>query len=488
MNSEDEGRKAASTPSLLEDESRGGDTGEGGIAFQAEVVLSYIPKWLRMEGFTSMVRESIGDTEAKFFVPGRRYKKEFLEVKNHQVPPAEFWQEIERFRRVDAGAPGEYQWFTLASASLSQDLHPLVNGLRRLRDPYDFYDDSVVMDNSYRDYVRIVEKRGKSEEEAEFLYKKVLLVDDLSQNRSYGRAVFKQSFRDNLPHYADLPDRVLDDIYASLATFVQSRRNQTITRIELEQNIRDRVPAGLQSPPQPVRIHTAISDDEQDADRTELQFRWAPFFGGDSHDYPPPSEWNSRLLMELSETKAWILKNRASRRIALSGNRRLSTSLVLGSVFSAVAGFSVEMMYRGGVIWATDDHPAADTPEYPLSSSGLSADNTGNRMVVSVSIVRDIANEVIGSLEHHGLREMPSIHIRGENPIVSPQQANLAVRGIKDIISDALSSVGARQIDLFFAGPAFLALFLGHRLNATAPVQCYEWVQPGLYVPTCLLY
>jgi CBASS immunity sensor of nucleotide second messenger signals len=42
--------------------------------------------------------------------------------------------------------------------------------------------------------------------------------------------------------------------------------------------------------------------------------------------------------------------------------------------------------------------------------------------------------------------------------------------------------------DLFFAGPAFLALFLGHRLNATARVQCYERVESGDYVPACLLF
>jgi SMODS-associated and fused to various effectors sensor domain len=35
------------------------------------------------------------------------------------------------------------------------------------------------------------------------------------------------------------------------------------------------------------------------------------------------------------------------------------------------------------------------------------------------------------------------------------------------------------------AGPAFLALLLGHRINATAPIQSYEWVGSGKYVPTC---
>jgi hypothetical protein len=488
MNSKDKEEKTDLTPSLLEDESRGGDTGEGGIAFQGEVVLSYIPRWLRMEGFTSMVRESIGDTEAKFFVPGRQYRKEFLEVKNHQVAPAEFWEEIDRFRKVDAGAPNEYQWFTLASAGISQSIHPLIHGLRRLRGPYDFYEDSAVKDNSYKDYVRVVEKLGKSLDDAEFLYKKVLIDEELSLNRSHGKAMFKQSFRDNLPHYIDVSDRTLDDVYSALATFVQSRRNQTITRIELEQNIRERVPTSLQPPAQTVRIHTAISDDEKDANRPELPLRWAPFFGGNNHAYPPPSVWNSVLLGELQETKTWILKNRTSRRISLSGNRRLSASLALGSVFSAVAGFSVEMIYRAGEIWATDDHADDDTPSYSLSSTTIASGKTGDRLVVILSIVRDIMEDVKGNLQPLGLQDMPVIHVKGEKPIVSPKQANLVVREIKDLISSSLSSVRATQIDLFFVGPAFLALLLGHRLNATAHVQCYEWIQSGRYVPTCLLF
>ncbi|MBI4640000.1 MAG: SAVED domain-containing protein [Candidatus Tectomicrobia bacterium] len=51
-----------------------------------------------------------------------------------------------------------------------------------------------------------------------------------------------------------------------------------------------------------------------------------------------------------------------------------------------------------------------------------------------------------------------------------------------------LSSTGSKQIDLFFAGPASLALFLGHRLNATAPIQCYEHVSTGHYIATCRLF
>ena len=56
-------------PSLLEAESRGGDVNERGKMFESAVILSYIPRWMAMEGFTSMLREGMGDVEAKFFVP-----------------------------------------------------------------------------------------------------------------------------------------------------------------------------------------------------------------------------------------------------------------------------------------------------------------------------------------------------------------------------------------------------------------------------------
>lgn len=480
-------RENTPTPSLLENESRGGDINEGGISFQAEVVLSSIPKWMAMEGFTAMLREGMGDAEAKFFVPGRGFKKEFIEVKDHVVQPAKFWAEIDRFKQMESGSPGEYQWFTLASAGLSPDLRPLANSLRRIRGPYGFYDeDSPIMENSYEEYVQRVQKLGRSREDADFLFRKMLIEDDLSMHRSHGRAVFKQSLRDHLPYHREMPDRILEDIYAELSTFVQSRRNQTIARNELEQKLREKVPPNFQPLAQPVQLYTA-RDNEIDADTMELCFSWAPFFGGETRDYPPPEVWNKQLLGDLRETKDWILKHRRIRRISLSGNRRLSASFAIGSVFSAVSGFSVEMLYRGEV-WATDTHPNDETPAYPLLSTGSFKNSTGERLVVSVSIVRDIADEVESDLKRHGLERTPVIHLKGESPIVSPQQANLAVREIKDLLSRALSITGARQLDLFFAGPAFLVLFLGHRLNATAPVQYYEQVASGRYVPTCRIF
>lgn len=141
------------TPSLLEPQSRGGDIAEGGFSFQEQVMLARIPAWLAQDGFTAMIREGIGDVEAKFFVPGRGFAIEFLEVKDHTLQPSKFLNEIQRFREVDAGSPNTYQQFILVAAGVSRDLEPLVNGLRRVRNPQDFYEEnSTVKENSFKEY------------------------------------------------------------------------------------------------------------------------------------------------------------------------------------------------------------------------------------------------------------------------------------------------------------------------------------------------
>jgi hypothetical protein len=267
---------------------------------------------------------------------------------------------------------------------------------------------------------------------------------------------------------------------------VQSRRTQTITRSELKESLLEKVPPHLRPPIQPVRIHTISQETDPDAKPTKLSFDWIPFFGDQTWEYPPADVWNGRLLGELQTSKIWILEHHKVGHIALSGNRRLSASLAIGFVFSAVSDFSVAMTSRGSV-WATDAYPNSTTPAYPLIQSGSYEDVRGDRLVVSIGIIRDIAQEVESDPGRHGLAGMPLVYFKGEEPIVSPEQANLLVRNIKDLFSKALYCTRAWQIDLFFAGPAFLALFLGHRLNTTAPVQCYEHVETGRFVPTCQL-
>ena len=474
-------------PSLLEAESRGGDINEGGLNFQMAVLLTYVPGWLAIEGFTMLIREAVGDFEAQFFVPGTGYAKEFLEAKDHAVTPAEFWREIARFRDFDRAKQREFQWYTLVSAGLSTDLHPLANGLRRLRNPYGFYGpDSAIVEKSYADYLAIVTKMGHSEAEAEFLFRKVSIESDWSTARESGRALFRDALCKELPSFHDVSSRVIDDTYAALTTFVRSRRNEPVERRELEVKLREFLPAEERSSMPAIRMHTAFNETNV-VPRNELVFRWEKFFGREQRSYPLAADWNNVLVRELRDTKQWTLKHRSTRRIRLSGNRRLSASIAFGYKFSAVAGFVINMVSRDEVIWATDAHAKADTPAYSLATSGSSQEERGKHLVISIGIPRDISAEVEEVMSQLGLKQAPTIHLHGAGSIISAEQANLIVAEVKRLIASAVRDTGARTLHLFIAGPAFLALLLGHRLNATAPVQCYEWVGSGNYVPTCWL-
>ena len=58
--------------SLLAPQATGGDIAEGGFQYQANLITARIPNWLAQDGFTEMIRESLGDVEAKFFAPRQR--------------------------------------------------------------------------------------------------------------------------------------------------------------------------------------------------------------------------------------------------------------------------------------------------------------------------------------------------------------------------------------------------------------------------------
>ncbi len=471
----------ARVPSLLDREATGGEIAEGGFSFQRSVLLAYIPRWLAQEGFSSLTQETYGDIEAKFYNPGRGYVKEFVEAKNHLVVPAEFWKEIGRFQAMAIGSPGTYEWFTLVSSGISDALKPLANGLRRVRGSYGFYEgDEALRSQSYADYERIVEKLGHSKEEAAFLFEHVMIEHSYGSLPDHGRVMFLDALGQYLPEY-DLPPSVTGNLFISLDALVKGRINSPISRRELEAVMTDRVPENLRPAKRPVRIFTAIDPHAQNSD---LVFEWEKFFGGADRAYPPTEEWNGQLVAQLLDARDWINGARTTRNIKLDGNRRLSASLAIGTVFSAVAGYAIDMSYRSEP-WATDRHADGETPGYALTQS-LSR-GASNRLVVSIGIIKAIASDVEGALPGLGLGAASLLHLHGDQPVESPQHANRAVASIKQAIDEALTETGSASIDLFFAGPASLALFLGHRLNALAPIQCYEWVSPGQYARTCKL-
>ena len=468
-------------PSLLDAEARGGDTAEGGFAFQQNMLIARVPSWLRREGFSQMVREAMGDAEGKFFVPSVGEVREFVEYKNHQVTPQEFWYEISHFRRLNKGAASTFVRFVLVCAGVSRGVLPVVEALRRVRDPTSFYKGSgEIGESSFAQFVKTVETAGHTKEEAEFLFSKVHIEDDAPAAEVLAREIFGVSLREHFPETNHLSSSDIDTIFARLRSLLGARKNKPISRTELETALWDHVPNEFRADRRPVRIVTATESVDYTGAQ-ELIFDWKEFFGRDERSYPSPKKWH-RMRAELKATRDWIIETGRPRRVSLGGSRRLSSSVCIGSVFSAVSGFSIEMDYRGHV-WKTGEYGESS---YSWESEWVGS-GPAHEAVVAIGVLRNIRTDVDRFLEKDGHADAPRLVLYGGEPLTGPAMASAAARAAKDAIAREMSTINARTLHLFVAVPAPLALFLGHRLNAVGEVQCYEWVGSGLYVPTCRL-
>lgn len=467
-------------PSLLDREATGGETAERGLTSQEAVLLAHLPVWLAEEGFTALIRESLSDIEAQFFVPGIGFQKEFIEAKDHSVAPAEFKQELRRFQQMAAASPATFRWFTLACPGLSETLKPLSNGLRHLRNPFPFYAaDAGVQETSYIDFERIVLGLDTeyTHEDARFLFEKVAIKEEYGHAIS-GEALFRQGLLESLPDYNELSQSLVTTIFDTLNRLLKSQLRKPISRRQIETTMLSMIPERMRPMPSPVVLWTLS---ELDTGGSGFRFAWERFFGGSQRQYPNTDEWVSGIITPLRELRWWVEQNRLTRRVRLEGSRRLSTSIAIGATLPAVSGFVIEMNHRGKV-WATD---AYSKETYPLTvdwSAGV-----GDDLVVILDVIKTIQDEVRIALPSLNLLGTSILALHSVSPVDSPEEANNLVARVKVEIHSALVRSKSQKIHLFYAGPSHVALFLGHRLNATAPVQCYEWVASGVYVPTCLL-
>lgn len=470
--------------SLLSPQARGGDTAEGGFQYQFNSTISQIPNWLAQDGFTEMIREALGDAEAKFFVPSVGFQHEFVEYKNHHLKRSKFWDEIEHFQEIDQQTPNAYQQFVLACKSVADELTPIANALKRVRDPYAFYETAQqIQDISYIDFVEIVKARGKSKDMADFLFLKVRFKLDSTDGEYHSRGHFIEEMKRYFPEFNKLPGEFTDAAHAQLTELVKSRKNKPIYRQELEKAIWH----GIEEKNKPkdiIRIYTSYDENAYKGPDGCLQFDWKGVFGGINRNFPPTEEWNRKITDELLATKKWLVATNRTRRIRLSGHRRLSASIAVGSIFSAVSGFTVGIETKDG-IWWTNSHPKEDTPDYQWQQS-IDGELT-DEIAIGISILKDSANEEVE-------RYLETKHFRGKRlylfsniALQSDAHANRAVQKAKSMIQKLSSNTEAKKIHLFFAGPAQFALFLGHRLNTLGKIQCYERTSPNEYVPTVLI-
>ncbi len=469
--------------SLLSREASGGDIAEGGSIFQANVVISAVCRWLADESFSQLSRESLGDVEAKFFVPGQEFQLEFIEAKNHSLEPTEFWAEIEHFLDLDKTHPGIYRHFTLASPDVSATLKPVINGLARFRKPLDFYgEDSSVIATSFEDFKELIKKQNRTEKDAQFLFEKVSIIFDLG-GQSQGNHLF-EAIKKYLPEYMNLKMHELETIYVNLKEFLHSRKNQPFTRREIEEKFREKIDFRNLPPPRPITLH--ISNNNQETP-VGLHFNWAEF-GGES--VPSPVSWQKKVLLELEQTRDWILQTRDERRIKIIGKTRLPTAFTIGTVFSATQGFELEVDYRDNTFFTSNRVYDEDIPkpyQWQITQNGDLKE--ADRLIVTIGIVAQIAGDVENWVKQIDTTSRPMLHLFGALPLSSARQAEQAIGDAKRIIRELISGTRINQLDLFLAGPSWFANFFGYRSSSLPPIQTYQFLtttrqySPAIFIP-----
>ncbi len=472
------------TLSLLAPQATGGDIAEGGFQYQTNWIIARIPMWLAQDGFTEMIREALGDVEAKFFVPGAGLRREFVEYKNHLLQPGKFWEEVENFWNKDQQAPNSYRRFVLACTSVSAEVKPVINALRRVRDAYPFYDGAKeIQDTSYNHFVEAVTKRNKSKDLADFLFSKVDFEIDLTDAEDRNLELFRETLLRHFPSFTNFPVKVSNLAYSHLSELIRSQKNRPVYRQELENAIWKEVEE-KDKPKHYIRIHT-LHDGNANRDPDGcLQFDWKSVFGGPNRNFPPPEEWNHKVIGELHATKDWVIATNRTRHIHLSGHRRLSASIAIGLTFSAVSGFTIGIETKEG-IWWTNNHAKEGTPDYHWQQSidGKSTDE----IAVGISILKNTANEEVQRYLETRHFQGKRLYLFSNTTLQSDSHTNAAVQKAKSAIQELASKTQAKKIHLFFAGPAQFALILGHRLNTLGEIQCYEWIPPNTYIPTGLI-
>lgn len=161
--------------SLLSPEAMGGITASKGFGFQTRYAVCQLPVWLLDPAFHQLLHEGTGDIDIRFQEGDRSYRIQ-VQVKDHNVTPAEFCEVVAQFQERDTEYAGIYTCFTLVCPSLSENLQSIESGLARLRNAKPFYDDvAAAMAPTKMELDARMRRAGLRQDQIDFVHSKVTI-------------------------------------------------------------------------------------------------------------------------------------------------------------------------------------------------------------------------------------------------------------------------------------------------------------------------
>ncbi|WP_243060014.1 SAVED domain-containing protein [Nocardioides sp. SR21] len=197
-----------------------------------------------------------------------------------------------------------------------------------------------------------------------------------------------------------------------------------------------------------------------------------------------PADWDAVVRPRLAQA-ARTLEQFASRRVHVLASVRLPVWFAIGRTLPRVRRWVVSLD-QDGVEWASDTR-GGSARIVELADESL--DGEGNDLAVCLALRHDPTADVRDYLQTASIPAGRLLTFTGETgvgpeAVLDAAWATSWAAALQDALLARVRDTGAQRIHLFIAGPAGIALLLGHRWNALPAVTVYEHQGGASYAPT----
>lgn len=466
--------------SLLSKTQMGGIIGGNGYSFQDGYITSKVPLWLNMPGFRCILPEGTGDVDVQFDATNG-LRNEHYQVKNHNITPSEFKEIIQGFEAVTKNFPQSQYSFVLAAPSLSAGVARLENALSRLNGAAPYYkelDDDLEIT---KDAVKLILIDLELENLADFVIESVTFetkLPDFNKNE-FAEGIFIGNLA-KLNSFGKKPALKLKRAYPEIYYLINNSLGKTLQKEDLLEKIEssiegiiedsDRIIIGINN--WTKEVHPIVND---------YLLEWSKDFDRETKKVPNPDRWDE-YKKELVKIKEEILTSRSSKKIFVQGRITLSTALLFGAVFSLNGGW--EISFHQPQISEDWNSACPIDKDFELDHSTMGITKDSSSLAVVFDITGRGINDVKEFIQSEGLLINEILRIApakgtGSTSIKSNSEAISYASLAVDLMRERIKELSIKNTELFYYGPASLALFIGQKLTSLGYVSSYEYQDPS---------
>lgn len=473
--------------SLLSSQAMGGINAGKGFDFQTRYAACHVPVWLLEEAFHQLFFEGTGDIDIRYTEVGKS-SRIHIQVKDHDVTPAELKEVIEQFSQLDSAHQDTYKCFTVVCPSLSPTLRPIETALRRFRGAQPFYDDKP---EALAPTKQELEKRLRSAglgDYVDFILNKVFIDvghgymhhDDHAIDIFIGRLL-------RHPDYADKVRAMVLPTFAEIMREIGARKGTVIDRAEIEKLLQAAVAAGIAGEKKTTLSLQNWTSESFDPP-ADYALDWSAHFDRSTRKVPSPETWDKQLIPELDALKKKMLAERKERIIRFRGKCALSSGVALGATFPTVGDWAFEIHQPPAKDAWRSDAPATNL--YQLNVEVVQGAQEGTDIALGLNIKGDARQDIVKYVESTGnpprIFAFMSPPSQGAQSILGAGDAVAFGQAVREQLGSLLKKYDLHKTRIFLYGPFALAVFLGQHLTSVGAVQLFEYQDPG-YVPSCTL-